>query len=581
MESLNIVDLIEKNPISKLTQTYNNKLLKKIKTNFTQMEQQMFISSFYCYLNYHPVNDFVIDLDNVWNWLGFTNKVNAKKLLEKYFMKDIDYKNLHDACIKQTSSEKKQGGHNKEIYMLNIRTFKLFCIRADTKKAKEIHEYFVKLEEILHEVIEEESNELKLQLENKIKVQENQLKEKNEELEENKKMLSELESVKQNEDKPTIYIYNIDTRKENSELKIGYTMNVYKRIKPYKQVCKFGKIEFMSVVYSSNIRTIENYIHFLLEKFNVKDEVFQINVDEAIIIVNSVIQMMKIVQISNVSERQQKLKESGTICHLSSEKKEIFTNTIGSQTDFDKKEPLSTPLISSDDTLNNKFNEFVEKYCIVRDDVEVNCKDIIGQYRIWSKNTKKEITIAFKNYLDIKFKYCRLQKQDKEQVVNGYKGIKLKDIIYKKSLLPSDTETFLFEVCFFSPGATLLKYNLQEEYILWKQKLGKVITNKEDEEIKLYLKDSDSVLYSTVWTSEGSGQGYYGLMLKSDKKDYKKPSTTSKKVYKIDTKTKENLNTWDSIAKAAEAEGICAAKMSRIIKSAIVINNDYYYSTTL
>jgi len=38
--------------------------------------------------------------------------------------------------------------------------------KSRNKKAKEIHEYFVKLEEILHETMEEESNELKMQLEN-------------------------------------------------------------------------------------------------------------------------------------------------------------------------------------------------------------------------------------------------------------------------------------------------------------------------------------------------------------------------------------------------------------------------------
>ena len=35
-------------------------------------------------------------------------------------------------------------------------------VKAGTKKADEIHEYFVKLEEILQEVLLEESNELKL-----------------------------------------------------------------------------------------------------------------------------------------------------------------------------------------------------------------------------------------------------------------------------------------------------------------------------------------------------------------------------------------------------------------------------------
>jgi len=65
MNNLNIVNLIEKNPITKLTNTYNNKLLIKIKENFTDAQQQLFISSFYCYLNYNQTTDFVIDLDNI------------------------------------------------------------------------------------------------------------------------------------------------------------------------------------------------------------------------------------------------------------------------------------------------------------------------------------------------------------------------------------------------------------------------------------------------------------------------------------------------------------------------------------
>jgi hypothetical protein len=38
------------------------------------------------------------------------------------------------------------------------------------------------------------------------------------------------------------------------------------------------------------------------------------------------------------------------------------------------------------------------------------------------------------------------------------------------------------------------------------------------------------------------------------------------------------LSTWESISKAAESEGISAAKMSRCVKNKIVIN-DYFYST--
>ena len=59
MVQLNIVELIENNPITKLSNDYNIKLLKKIKDIFTEFEQQLFLASFYCYLNYHPINDFI------------------------------------------------------------------------------------------------------------------------------------------------------------------------------------------------------------------------------------------------------------------------------------------------------------------------------------------------------------------------------------------------------------------------------------------------------------------------------------------------------------------------------------------
>ena len=55
-------------------------------------------------------------------------------------------------------------------------------------------------------------------------------------------------------------------------------------------------------------------------------------------------------------------------------------------------------------------------------------------------------------------------------------------------------------------------------------------------------------------------------------------SSTGKKVYKREVKTNILLATWDTIAKAAELEGISAAKMSRCVKNKTIIN-DYYYAT--
>lgn len=160
--SLNIVELIENNPITKLSSAYNSKLLVKIQESFTDFEQQLFLSSFYCYLNCDQKNDFVIDLDDIWKWLGFSQKAPAKYLLEKQFVIDNDYKLF---ALSSGGAKKGRGGHNKDTILLSVKTFKSMCLKAGTKKADEIHEYYLKMEEIIHCVMQEESGELKMQLE--------------------------------------------------------------------------------------------------------------------------------------------------------------------------------------------------------------------------------------------------------------------------------------------------------------------------------------------------------------------------------------------------------------------------------
>jgi len=239
MEAINIVELIENNPITKLSKDYNVKLLTKIKENFTDFEQQLFLSSFYCYLNYDAKKDFVIDLDNVWKWLGFSQKVNAKTLLEKQFSIDKDY--TKSLLLQQKQMIHTKGGHNKEIIMLNVETFKKFCLKAGTKKADEIHEYYLKMEELIQETINEENNELKLQLEQKTKELENgklQTEKEKEDLKE-KTLLEQFPINTQ-----CVYIGLIDNKtlgKPNSKMyhetviKFGQSNNLNERVKSHKK----------------------------------------------------------------------------------------------------------------------------------------------------------------------------------------------------------------------------------------------------------------------------------------------------------------------------------------------------------
>jgi hypothetical protein len=262
MEELNIVDLIENNPITKLNgNNYQSKMVTKIKEGFSDFEQHMFVSSFYCFLNYNSKTDFVIDLDDVWKWLGFNQKVKAKSLLENHFKINIDY-------IKSLSHQGKQsthikGGQNKETFMLNVKTFKLFCIKAGTKKADEIHEYFIKLEEILQEIIQEESSELKLQLEQK----ETQLQEQKVQSENEKYSLLEETLISQFPiNTQCIYYGKIDNKSlgkpprlnNESLIKFGQSNNLAERIKCHKKT--FSNFKLIAAFKVKNKIEIENAI---------------------------------------------------------------------------------------------------------------------------------------------------------------------------------------------------------------------------------------------------------------------------------------------------------------------------------
>jgi hypothetical protein len=52
----------------------------------------------------------------------------AKRTLEKYFICENDYKVLLCRSAEQTNEGR--GGHNREQIMLNIKTFKMFCIKS-------------------------------------------------------------------------------------------------------------------------------------------------------------------------------------------------------------------------------------------------------------------------------------------------------------------------------------------------------------------------------------------------------------------------------------------------------------------
>jgi hypothetical protein len=226
-----------------------------------------------------------------------------------------------------------------------------------------------------------------------------------------------------------------------------------------------------------------------------------------------------------------------------------------------------------EDEVNKKFNDFVNEICIVRPDVQESSVNLEGRYRLWSKvKPTKETFHALKNYLDTRFKPKRIDGN------HGYIGIKLKSVEYKKTGNNSNVENFIFHACEFSDCGKILNSTLVKEYQKWKVNVNKELTDNDMKELKNYLNELPYTLKATVWLDGESNEGYYGISLKQPYVQKQKiTSSTGKKVYKREKETNELLSSWDTIAKAAEIEGVCAAKMSRYIKNKTIVN-DYYYT---
>lgn len=403
----------------------------------------------------------------------------------------------------------------------------------------------------------------KYELENKLKNYEDN----------NKILEAEIERLSVTDGSPIVYIFNTDTRHENSPLKIGVTEHIRERTKPYKTTHPYGRIVFSHSIPDTNMKTAENWIFTLLNEYRIRGEMFDISVDEAKMWITREINSLNISHISNTTDKLTILakitdRENQILCN---DEPRVSTIDVSTQTDDIKLEEV----IEKKDNNKPIFDQFISECCDLKENNEVSSHDITGQFRLWSKKTDKELYYQLLDYLKTEFCPIRLKLQNSDHVLNGFRDIKLKAIEYKKSLLASDQETFIFEVCVFTPSGKVLKTELESEYALWKKKLKKSISKYDNQDLKNFLNECPYTLPATVWTHKGNGLGYYGIHLKYYENYAKKISSTAKPIQKR-TINHEIVDSWSSIAKAAEAEGISASKMSRIVKDKTNYNEHYF-----
>ena len=226
-----------------------DELFELMKTRMSSEQEQIFMMSHYLYLQHgSDSTQFVIDFDDVWKNVEFTQKIGAKRLLVKNFTEHIDYKMV--ALSKNKASEiiliapildsdcKKtvHGGQNKELILLTVDCFKNFCMIAATSKAKEIRTYYIKMENIMHEYYKNfKSKNIELQNALQLSIKETLFK-RHEVL------------IESNKNKWVVYFCKVQVYDDGSFiLKVGETIDIKNRMDALR--CDFGTNIILSDVF--------------------------------------------------------------------------------------------------------------------------------------------------------------------------------------------------------------------------------------------------------------------------------------------------------------------------------------------
>ena len=90
-------------------------------------------------------NEFPVDFDDAWRWIGYNKKQQAKNKLTNNFEPDVDYKVFTQTGVNSTQ-QRIQGGRPSEKISLTIDCFKSLGMMAGTENGKEIRRYFLDCE---------------------------------------------------------------------------------------------------------------------------------------------------------------------------------------------------------------------------------------------------------------------------------------------------------------------------------------------------------------------------------------------------------------------------------------------------
>ena len=564
-ECVDFKALVSKN--SNISLNVQTKMITELDKTFTEEESRWYIANFYVYMNYHPIDDFPINLENVLKMMGFAHKKNAKRTLENNFTKDEDYK------ITLLPSE--HGQFATETIMLNIDCFKNLCMMIKTDQGKEIRKYYVKLENIYNKIIKEEIESQKSQLEQEKERSQKLILEKETQLATTRRELTKEKTLRNKmlnrrcfdaAEGEYIYIFQDNLNDPNSILKIGQTKNLILREQYYSNINKSGGIVYYKKCIDCSL--IERLCHHMLDKFreNKMQEWFKIDLELA----KSTIQnIVKIVDSKNIESL---IPAINTIINTTDnqteipEETEIINKTINTNNSTLQLNGTVANIVDK----SNDFAGFLDTCCEINPDFFTAKEELTRSFRIYTKTTTEKNTKENLNtFLQNKFRsgvefYENIRR-------NVWRGFRLRPLTFSVND-PADIrdyEQFILDKCQVNYLNRISYVDFFESFVLYKKQNDPdyILTNTIKQQIQIYL--TDKFANGRVHLSDQSKAkhlfGVLGLSLQNTS-GLKNSKRTCKRVLQISSETGECINTWDSLTIAAKESGIPRSTLATIIK---------------
>lgn len=205
---LNILSLLNENPFTLISDTFNSLILEKIKETLSEEDQRIFITILYCNLNYDQYKDYIISMEDISKWLGYNRKDACKACLTRHFKENKDY------IIQEFNT----GGRPEKKIYLTIYCFKKLSLLSRTDKVDKIYDFFLKMTDLIGLLSLDQAKDLKIKLD-----------QTNKELQFN--LLENEENLIHNSlNKKLVYLGIVEINNNYIIVKFGRTLQLDKRI---------------------------------------------------------------------------------------------------------------------------------------------------------------------------------------------------------------------------------------------------------------------------------------------------------------------------------------------------------------